>query len=195
MCFIWKSLHNLLEVLKYFAVFVAPQNIIIKGIYVLAHGIVVETLHAVHWTTLQFLAINTFKMPWFLLCLRTGLLIFSGVLISKNKLMYHRAVGAEGIAAQCMSTTFSPFSHSPHQAQPCFQCSFAVTTSLVFPWSYPWDTLKWYHQMSQFFFFQMILSFVIILSVILFIAQPWKQWYWHKERSSMKLVEGMTEVK
>lgn len=152
MCFIWKSLHNLLEVLKYFLVLVAPQNIIIKCIYVLAHEILVETLHAVHWTTQEFLAINAFRMPLFLLCLRTGLLIFSDVLISKNKLVYHRALDAGGIAAQCMSTTFSPFSpflHSHHQGQPCFPYSFAVITSLILPWNYLWDTLKWYHQMSQ----------------------------------------------
>lgn len=152
MSFIWKSLHNLLAVLKYFPVLLAPQNIIIRNIYVLAHGILVETLCAVHWTIQEFPAINAFRMPWFLHCLRTGLLIFSGVLISKNKLMYHRALGAEGIAAQCRSAAFSPFSHLHHQAQPCFQYSFAMTTSLIFPWISLWDTLKWYHQMSPIFF-------------------------------------------
>lgn len=76
------------------------------------------------------------------LCLRTGLLIFFGVLISKNKLMYHGVLCTEGIAAECMSTTFSPFSHSHHQA---------VTTSHLFM-KLPVGHINWYHQMSQIFF-------------------------------------------
>lgn len=112
-----------------------------------------ETLHAVYWTGWEFLAISAFRMLWFLLCLRTGLLIFSGVLISKIKLMYHRVLYTEGIVAQGMGTAFSPFSHSHHQAQPCFQYCFSMTTSRIFPWSYLWDPLKWYHQMIQIWFF------------------------------------------
>lgn len=99
------------------------------------------------------------------LCLRTGLLIFFGVLISKNKLMYHGVLCAEGIAAECMTTTFSPFSHSHHQA---------VTTSHLFM-KLPVGHIKLISPNEpDFFFFQMI-YFIIILSVILFIAQPWKQ--------------------
>lgn len=76
------------------------------------------------------------------LCLRTGLLIFFGVLISKNKLMYHGVLCAEGIAAECMTTTslLSP-THTTKLWLP-----------LIFSWSYLWDTLNWYHQMSQIFF-------------------------------------------
>lgn len=66
-----------------------------------------KTLHAVHWTTRKFLAIHAFRMPIFLLCLRTGLLVFSGVLISKNKLIYHRVLCTGGIAAQSMTLTLT----------------------------------------------------------------------------------------
>lgn len=60
-----------------------------------------DTLHTVYWIGWEFLAITAFRMPSFLLCHRTGLLIFSVVLISKSKLILHRVLCTEGIVARC----------------------------------------------------------------------------------------------